>query len=45
MGMGQAVGTAAALSVTAGSRDIRDLDLNTLRKALKEQGAILDGVE
>ncbi len=45
MGMGQAVGTAAALSVTAGNRDIRDLNLKTLRKALKEQGAILDGVE
>jgi hypothetical protein len=45
MGMGQAAGTAAALSVAAGSRDIRDLDVKTLREVLKKQGAILDGVE
>lgn len=45
LGMGQAVGTAAALSVAAGYRDIRDLNVKTLREALKKQGAVLDGVE
>jgi hypothetical protein len=44
LGMGQAVGTAAALSVAARMRDIRDLPVQKLRAVLKEQGAILDGV-
>jgi hypothetical protein len=42
--MGHAVGTAAALSVAGGFRDIRDLPVQRLRAVLKEQGAILDGV-
>jgi hypothetical protein len=44
LGMGHAVGTAAALSVAGGLRDIRDLPVQRLRAVLKEQGAILDGV-
>lgn len=44
-GMGHAVGAAAALSVAAGYRNIRELDVNTLRQTLRQQGAILDGVE
>lgn len=44
LGMGHAVGTAAALSVAGHLRDIRDLPVQRLRTVLKEQGAILDGV-
>jgi hypothetical protein len=45
LGMGQAVGTAAAVSAAAHLRDIRDLPVQKLRAILREQGAILDGVE
>ena len=45
LGMGQAVGTAAAVSVATRLRDIRDLPVQKLRTILREQGAILDGVE
>jgi hypothetical protein len=45
LGMGQAVGTAAAVSVATRLRDIRDLPVKKLRVILREQGAILDGVE
>lgn len=44
MAMGQAVGTAAALSVKAGYRDVRELPVGTLQQKLREQGAVLDGV-
>ncbi len=37
---GQAAGTAAALSVST-NRDVRDIDINTLRSQLREDGAIL----
>jgi hypothetical protein len=43
LGMGEAVGTAAALAASAGCRDIRDLPIQALRAKLKEQGAVLDG--
>ena len=42
MAMGQAVGTAAAMSIKEGI-SVRDVDIQTLRKTLKEQGAVLDG--
>jgi hypothetical protein len=41
MAMGQAAGTAAALSMSAG-RDPRDLDTSTLRDRLRRDGAILE---
>lgn len=41
MAMGQAAGTAAALSV-AGRRDARDIDLGALRDRLRADGAILE---
>jgi hypothetical protein len=44
MAMGQAVGTAAALSVKAGYRDVRELAVGALQQKLREQGAVLDGV-
>lgn len=44
LAMGHAVGAAAALSIAAGMRDIRELPVQRLRGVLREQGAILDGV-
>jgi hypothetical protein len=41
MAMGQAAGTAAALSIATG-RDPRDLDVGVLRDRLRAGGAILD---
>ena len=41
MAMGQAAGTAAAMSV-AGGRDPRDLDVSALRDRLRADGAILE---
>jgi len=41
MAMGQAAGTAAALSV-AGRCDPRDLDVGALRDRLRADGAILE---
>ncbi len=41
MAMGQAAGTAAALSI-AGGRDPRDIDLSALRDRLRADGAILE---
>lgn len=43
LGMGHAAGTAAAMSVAAGHRDIRELPLPELQTRLREQGAILEG--
>jgi hypothetical protein len=43
LGMGQAVGTAAAMAVAASCVDIRDVSTSNLRARLKEQGAVLDG--
>jgi hypothetical protein len=40
MAMGQAAGTAAAMSVATG-RDPRDLDVTTLRDRLRADAAIL----
>ncbi|HUC66372.1 MAG TPA: FAD-dependent oxidoreductase [Stellaceae bacterium] len=42
MGMGQAVGTAAALSAHRGIADVRELPIQDLRALLKQQGAVLD---
>jgi hypothetical protein len=44
MAMGQAVGTAAALSIGAGFKNIRELAVPVLQERLREQGAVLDGV-
>jgi glycine/D-amino acid oxidase-like deaminating enzyme len=44
MAMGQAAGTAAALTVTSG-RDPRTVDVATLRDSLRRDGAILELVE
>jgi len=44
LAMGQAVGTAAALCVRAGFRDVRELAVGHLQHRLREQGAVLDGV-
>jgi len=44
LAMGQAVGTAAALCVRAGLRDVRGLAVAVLQQKLREQGAVLDGV-
>ena len=41
MGMGQAAGAAAALSVKTGS-DVRTLDVSALREILKKDGVLLD---
>jgi hypothetical protein len=41
MAMGQAAGTAAAISVASG-RDPRDLDVAALRDRLRAAGAILE---
>jgi hypothetical protein len=41
MGMGQAAGTAAAMSAAVG-RDPRDLDVSALRDRLRADGAILE---
>ena len=40
--MGQAAGTAAALAVEAGVRDIRQIDVGALRAELRRQGMVLD---
>jgi ribulose 1,5-bisphosphate synthetase/thiazole synthase len=42
MATGQAAGTAAAISASAG-KPVRDISIGRLRDILKEQGAILDG--
>jgi len=42
MGMGQAAGTAAAMSVAEGA-PLRQLSVPALRDLLKQQGAVLDG--
>ncbi|MCC6533140.1 MAG: FAD-dependent oxidoreductase [Burkholderiales bacterium] len=42
--MGQAVGTAAAMSIRAGYRDVRQLGVGALQQQLREHGAVLDGV-
>jgi len=44
MAMGQAVGTAAALSIQGGHTDVRQLPVAALQEKLREQGAVLDGV-
>lgn len=44
LAMGHAVGAAAGLSIAARMKDVRDLPVQKLRAALREQGAILDGV-
>ena len=43
MAMGQAVGTAAALTSSTQAGRLRDLPIGDLRARLKEQGAVLDG--
>ncbi|QDZ12748.1 FAD-dependent oxidoreductase [Devosia ginsengisoli] len=43
MAMGQAVGTAAALTSSTQAGSLRDLPIGDLRARLKEQGAVLDG--
>lgn len=43
LGMGQAVGTAAAMAAATGCNDIREIPVSSLRAKLKEQGAVLDG--
>lgn len=45
MGMGQAVGTAAALSVSANwsAGDIRNLPVERLRSVIREQGGVVEG--
>jgi hypothetical protein len=43
LGMGQAVGTAAAMAIAAGCVDIREVSVSNLRAKLKEQGAVLEG--
>lgn len=45
MATGEAAGTAAAMCVEMGWRDVRQVDVPELRKALKAQGAILDGTK
>lgn len=44
MATGQAAGTAAAMAVKSGV-SIRELSIEHLRKALKEQGAVLEGTK
>ena len=44
LAMGHAVGAAAALSIAAGMKDIRELPVQKLREVIKAQGAVLDGV-
>lgn len=44
MAMGQAVGTAAAICIDRGYRDVRQLAIRDLQMVLKDQGAVIDGV-
>jgi hypothetical protein len=44
MAMGQAAGTAAAMCIERGHREIRQLPVADLQERLKKQGAVLDGV-
>lgn len=43
MAMGQAVGTAAAMCTANGTRAVREVPLDQLRRQLKDDGAVLDG--
>lgn len=43
MAMGQAAGTAAAMCITHGLQNVRDIRLDMLRQTLKQQGAVIDG--
>lgn len=44
MAMGQAVGTAAAMCIDRGYRDVRQLSVRDLQMVLRDQGAVIDGV-
>jgi hypothetical protein len=45
MATGEAAGTAAAMCVEIGWRDVRQMDVTELRRSLEAQGAVLDGTQ
>lgn len=44
MAMGQAAGTAAALTASKGLPDVRDLDIQELQQTLRSHGGVLTGI-